>query len=129
MDIKQTTAGSLKQGSYVILEGIACVVKSIQTSKTGKHGHAKCRMEAVGMIEPRKIIKIMPASDKVDTPIIGKKTAQVLSISGNQANLMKMETYETFDLGIPEELKDKIKEGSHIMYWDILGKKVMKQVK
>lgn len=129
MDIKQTTAGSLKQGSYVILEGIACVVKSIQTSKTGKHGHAKCRMEAVGMIEPRKIIKIMPASDKVDTPIIGKKTAQVLSISGNQANLMEMETYETFDLEIPEELKDKIKEGSHIMYWDILGKKVMKQVK
>jgi len=129
MDIRQTTAGSLKQGSYVIFDGIACTIKSIQTSKTGKHGHSKCRIEAVGMIEPKKIIKIMPAGDKVDIPIIDKKTAQVLSISGNKANVMDMETYETFDLEIPDEFKDKLQEGSKVAYWNVLGQKIIKQVK
>ena len=43
-ETKQSTAGSLKQGSYVIMNGAACVVKSVQTSRPGKHGHAKCRI-------------------------------------------------------------------------------------
>ena len=40
-----------------------------------------------------------------------------------------METFETFELEIPEDLKDQIKEGLEIVYWDILGTKVIKQVR
>jgi translation initiation factor 5A len=126
-DIKQTLAGTLKTGSYVLFDNIPCVVKSIQISKTGKHGHAKCRIEAIGIINKQKIIKIMPASDKVDVPIIEKKSAQVLSISGDTANIMDMETYETFDLKIPEDLE--VREGSQIIYWIIMDEKIIKQVK
>ena len=128
-DIKQALAGSLKQGSYVLFDKIPCIVKSIQTSRPGKHGHAKCRIEAIGIINNQKIVKIMPGHDKVDVPIIDKKSAQILSISGDTANVMDMETYETFDLKIPEDLKDSIKEGSQIIYWIIMNEKVMKQVK
>ena len=128
-DIKQALAGTLKQGSYVLFDNIPCVVKSIQTSRTGKHGHAKCRVEAIGMINSQKIIKIMPAHDKVDVPLIDKKSAQVLSISGDTANVMDMETYETFDLKISEDLKDNVVEGSKVIYWMIMNQKVLKQVK
>ena len=128
-DIKQVIAGTLKQGSYVLFDNIPCVVKSIQTSRTGKHGHAKCRVEAIGMINSQKIIKIMPAHDKVDVPLIDKKSAQVLSISGDTANVMDMETYETFDLKISEDLKDNVVEGSKVIYWMIMNQKVLKQVK
>jgi len=128
-DIKQALAGTLKQGSYVLFDNVPCVVKSIQTSRTGKHGHAKCRVEAIGMINSQKIIKIMPAHDKVDVPLIDKKSAQVLSISGDTANVMDMETYETFDLKISEDLKDNVVEGSKVIYWIIMNQKVLKQVK
>lgn len=129
MDTKQTVAGSLKEGNSVVFDGIACSVRRIDKGKTGKHGAAKCRIEAIGMINGEKIIKVMPAGDKVDVPIIEKKNAQVLSINGDVANVMDVESYETFDLKIPEELKDQVVDGSQVLYWIILGQKIIKQVK
>lgn len=125
----QKSAGSLKPGSYVIFDNVACTVKDIQISKTGKHGHAKARIEAVGVLEDKKIIKIMPASDNVVVPIIDKKTAQVLSVHDDTANLMDMASYETFDIKVPEEFKDTIKEGNQVVYWVVQGTKVIKQAK
>lgn len=128
-DKKLTNVGSLKQGNYVIIDGVACTVKSVQTSRPGKHGHAKCRIEAVGIIDGQKKIIVAPAHDKIDVPIIIKKTAQVLSINNDIANVMDTESYNTFDLKIPEELKNNITEGSQVVYWIILTEKVMKQLK
>jgi len=129
METRQTDASSLKDGSYVILDDTPCIVKSIQTSKTGKHGHAKCRIEAIGMVDQRKIIKVMPGHEKIDVPIIEKRSAQVLSVSGDKANVMDSESYETFDINIPEDLKGQVNEGSNVMYWIIMDKRVIKQVK
>jgi translation initiation factor 5A len=126
MDTKQAHATDLKPGKYVVFDGKPCVVKSVQTSRPGKHGHAKCRIEAVSLIDTSKIIKIMPGHDKVDIPIIQKKTAQVLSIANNKATVMDAESYETFDLDIPEEMEDNVKEGADVTYWIMLGQKVMK---
>ncbi|MDP6642361.1 MAG: translation initiation factor IF-5A [Candidatus Nanoarchaeia archaeon] len=128
-ETKRESAGSLKVGRYVIFDGVAYVVRNIDLAKTGKHGSSKARIEATSLIDERKVIKIMPSSDSVEVPIIEKKSAQVLSISGDKANVMDMETYETFDLEIPDELKSEVKEGSEILYWIIVDDKVMKQVK
>ncbi len=128
-DRKVTDIGSLKVGGYVIFEGKACVVKSIQTSKTGKHGHAKSRVEAVSIVDNQKIVQVAPSHDKVDVPIIEKKTAQILSITGNKASVMDMESYETFDMDIPEEMKGEVSEGAQIIYWKVMNQRVMKQIK
>jgi len=121
--------GSLKRGSYVIFDGVACKVKSIQTSRPGKHGHAKCRIEATSLTDNKKIIKVMPGHENVEVPIIEKKTAQVLSIHDDVVNVMDMQTYETFDLKIPEDLKEQIVEGVQVAYWVVLDEKILKQVK
>jgi len=126
---KSVSVGSLQKGSYVIVDGVASKVTGTQTSRPGKHGHAKVRLEAVGLLDGKKRIIVMPGHDNIEVPIITKKTAQVLSISGDTANLMDAETYETFDLEIPAELKGQVVEGGSILYWQILDKKVMKQVK
>ncbi len=126
---KQVHVGSLKKGSYVVLEGAACAVTNTQTSRPGKHGHAKVRLEAVGILDDKKRQTVMPGHDNIDVPIIEKLNAQVLSTSGKKANVMDLQTYETFDLEIPSELKGKVKEGNSVLYWDILGERVMKQVK
>lgn len=126
---KLMSVGSLQKGSYVIVDGIACKVTDTQTSRPGKHGHAKVNLMAVGLIDGKKRNLVLPGHDNVEVPIIEKKTAQVLSISKNMANVMDSETYETFDLGIPEELKGEVTEGCTVLYWLILTEKVMKQVR
>lgn len=128
-EIKQTQITSLKKGSYIIIDGIPCIIRDVQTSKPGKHGHAKCRIEAIGMIDGQKKIIVKPGHEKAEVPIIEKKAAQVLSINGDVANVMDMENYETFDLKIPEELKDQVKEGVQVLYWNVMDTKVMKQLK
>ena len=129
MTIKTTDIGSIKVGGYIIIDGVACRVASVQTSKTGKHGHAKARIEAIGLINEDKKVIVKPTHDKAEVPIVEKKAAQVLSINNDIANVMDSETFETFDLPIPEELKGKIQENSTVVYWTILGVKILKQSK
>lgn len=129
MATKNVSAGSIQKGSYIMIEGVACRVVDTQTSKPGKHGHAKIRISAIGIIDEKKRIVVMPGHDNVDVPIIEKKTAQILSIQNDVANVMDSETYETFDLKIPEELKGQVVEGCSVLYWQILNDKVMKQIK
>jgi len=124
-----TDAGSLKVGNYILMDNVPCVIKSIQISKTGKHGHAKCRIEAIGIINDDKKIMVMPGHEKVDVPIVEKRSGQILSITGSIVNLMDSESYETLDIALPEELKDDLKEGDNVMYWVVAGQKVIKQKK
>lgn len=123
------SVGSLQKGSYVLVENIACRVSDTSVSRPGKHGHAKVRMTAVGLVDGKKRVVVMPGHDNVEVPIIEKRTAQVLSIQGNTTNVMDAETYETFDMDIPEELKAEIAEGVNVLYWVIMDDKVIKQIK
>ena len=128
-ETKKADAGAMKSGSFMVIDGVASKVVDNQISRPGKHGHAKCRITGVGLLDGKKRVVVMPGHDKVDVPIIGKRTAQVLSISGDTANVMDAETYETFDMQIPDELKAEITEGCNILYWVVLDEVVMKQVK
>lgn len=122
--------GSLKKGSSIVIDGVACRVTNISISRPGKHGHAKVRLEAVGMIDGRKREVVMPGHDNVEVPIIDKRTAQVLSVSDDTANVMDMETYETFDIKISKDVEGgPVTPGCTVLYWVILDDKVIKQVK
>lgn len=129
MSTKVVGAGTIKVGNYIIIDGAACKAVSSETSKTGKHGHAKVRIVAIGIIDNRRREIVMPAHDNVEVPLIEKKSAQVLSVTDGKANIMDEENFETFDITIPEELKETVTEGCKIVYWNILGEKIMKQLK
>ena len=129
MATKLTHVGGLKKGNYVVIDGVASTVQDVQISRPGKHGHAKVRLSAVGIIDGKKRVTVMPGHDNIEVPIIDKRNAQVLSIQGDTANVMDSENYETFDMKIPEEFKGQVIEGATILYWVILGEKMMKQVR
>lgn len=129
MATKVISANNVQKGTTVVIEGEACKVVDVQISKPGKHGHSKVRVSAIGLIDGKKRVIVMPGHDNVEVPIIEKKTAQVLSVQGDTVNVMDMETYETFDLKIPEELKDNVASGVNVLYWIIMGNKVVKQIK
>ncbi|MCC7574187.1 translation initiation factor IF-5A [Candidatus Woesearchaeota archaeon] len=128
-DIKYKSAGSLQKGNYVVMDGVACIVSDVNISRPGKHGHAKVNFSGVGLLDGKKRNMVLPGSDNVDIPIIDKRNAQVLSVHGTSCNVMDSETFESFDLEIPQELAGEINEGTIVLYWVILGEKVMKQIK
>ncbi len=137
---KVTEISKIKKGGYIINDGEAYRVINIQHSKAGKHGHGKYRVDAVSLLGGKKISIVKGSGHKIDVPIIEKHNAQVLTITEHTetinnetvvkkiANVMDSDSYETFDLEIPKELEDQVKEGSKILYWDVLGSKMMKQV-
>ncbi len=130
-EVKPVDVHSIKTGRYIVMEGVPCVVKDIKASAPGKHGHAKFRIEAVGIFDGKKRVEVKSSHTRCEVPVIEKKGAQVLSITGDNIQVMDMETYETFDIEMPteEELKDKIKNGVEIIYWDVMGTKQVKGVK
>ncbi|HLD39945.1 MAG TPA: translation initiation factor IF-5A [Candidatus Nanoarchaeia archaeon] len=129
MEKKSVSVGGLKKGDTILIDDAPCKITDTATSRPGKHGHAKVNLTAVGILDGKKRQLVMPGHDKVEAPIIEKKSAQILSVTGNSANVMDMETYETFDMEIPEDMKEDVKEGKEVLYWTIMGAKVMKQVK
>ncbi|RLJ10295.1 MAG: translation initiation factor IF-5A [Candidatus Aenigmatarchaeota archaeon] len=117
-----------KVGSYVIIDGEPCKVISYAKSKPGKHGAAKVRIEAIGIFDNKKRSLLKPASATVDVPIIEKRKAQVVSVSGDMAQLMDLETYEMFEALIPEEFKEKVQPGVEVLYWKLDKRVLIKQV-
>ncbi|RKX49600.1 MAG: translation initiation factor IF-5A [Thermotogae bacterium] len=113
----------LRVNRYIIIDDEPCKIVSITTSKPGKHGDAKARIEAIGVFDNQKRSVVYPVKHKVQVPIINKRTAQVISISGDIAQLMDMETYETFEIEIPDEFKGKLQVGEEIQYIEALGKR------
>lgn len=124
MATKASTIKGLKIGHYVIIDGEPCRVVSISLSKPGKHGSTKARLDAVGIFDSKKRSLLKPADSAVQVPIIEKKKAQVISVSGDFVQLMDMEEYNTFDANVPAEMKGKLKPGAEIGYWKI-GQRVL----
>ncbi|HDN50225.1 MAG: translation initiation factor IF-5A [Thermoplasmata archaeon] len=118
----------LKENRYIIIDNEPSRIVSISTSKPGKHGEAKARIEAIGVFDGQKRSVIYPVRHKVSVPIMDKRNAQVLAIKGDAVELMDLETYETFEMKIPDEFKDKIKEGENIGYIQALGKRKITKV-
>lgn len=127
MSEKFINATQAKPGSSILVDGVACVVKSNDISKTGKHGHAKCRIEAVSVLDGKKKVFVIGGHERLECPVIEKNKGQVLSMMGDKASVMDLENFETIELAISEELKNEIKDGDQVEYWDIQGTKVIKR--
>ena len=116
MSWTQAEVRELKEGRYVVIDDEPCKILSIQMSKPGKHGEAKARIDAVGLFDEKKRSIVHPVTHKVQIPMIDKRKAQVLAVMGDEIQLMDLETYETFQLPVPEEFKGQFNNGEEIMY-------------
>ena len=130
-DVKPVDVHSIKEGRYIVMDGVPCVVKKIEKSTPGKHGHAKFRIEGEGIFDGKKRVEVKSTHTRCEVPIIEKRNAQVLSVSPDKVQVMDMETYETLDILIPkdEELKSKIAPGITLIFWDVMGQKQIKSMK
>jgi translation initiation factor 5A len=128
MVLKLIDATQARVGNTILIDQDACSIKSIETSKTGKHGHAKCRIEAVGIFTGKKKVIAVPGHERFEVPEVKKMKGQILSVSDNSASLMDLESYETIDVPFPEDLKELLAPEKQVEYWDIEGKKSIMRI-
>ncbi|MFH1586033.1 MAG: translation initiation factor IF-5A [archaeon] len=128
MVLKIINATEARVGTNIILDGEAYTIKKIDVSKTGKHGHAKCRIEAVGIINKNKKVFVVPGHDRLEVPMVNKIKAQVLSKGDKKASIMNLDTFETMEVDCPdEEVFNQLEENGNCEYWDIEGQKIIKR--
>ena len=96
----------IKEKAYKIVE--------MSTSKTGKHGHAKCKFVGVNIFDGTKAEKIESSTHNVDVPHVTRTEYQLLDIDDDEGflSLMDSEGNTKDDLKLPkdEELATKIKD-------------------
>jgi translation initiation factor 5A len=122
---EQVEARTLKEGRYVLVDDEPCKILSIETSKPGKHGAAKMKIEGASIFTGAKRSMICSVSEKVFVPMIDKRRAQVVSIHGEKAQLMDMENYNTFEMPVPEEYQGQLEAGKEIEYVEAMGKQMI----
>ena len=120
-------ATEARVGTNIIYEGTTYTIKKIDISKTGKHGHAKCRIEAVNMLTGSKKVFVVPGHDRFEVPLVNKNKAQVLSIKDDRVSVMDLESFETIEVTVPEDLKGQLAENDNVEYWDIEGTLILKR--
>lgn len=127
MDWEQQEVRDLKENHYVIIDDEPCKIKNMDTSKPGKHGEAKARIDAVGVFDGKRHNMLNPVSAKVRTPIIDRRKGQVVNKGDGEVNIMDMDSYETFQIEIDEETYEELEQGQEIRYLETMGRKKITQ--
>ncbi|MEW6749338.1 MAG: translation initiation factor IF-5A [Candidatus Micrarchaeota archaeon] len=122
-------AKELRVGKYVLIDDIPCKIVNIESSKPGKHGAAKMRITAIGIFEGQKKTLLSPGDADVEVPMIDRKNVMILSVTGNNAQVMDQQTNEVYDLEIPEEMVNGAAAGKEAEVLEAMGRKKMERVK
>ncbi|MFB6144996.1 MAG: translation initiation factor IF-5A [Candidatus Nanohaloarchaea archaeon] len=123
----QVEASSLRKGSYVIIDGEPCEVRGTSKSSPGKHGSAKVKIKARGVFDDKDRHITKPGDSMMMSPDVNKKIGQVVSKEGDIAQVMDMESYETEEMQLPEDLD--VSEGQEIEFQVFDDRKLVKGVK
>lgn len=123
------SAKELQEGKYLLIDDIPCKIASIDKSKTGKHGSAKLRIVAIGIFDGQKKNLLTTADSDVEIPIIERKNAQVMSISGTTAQVMEQTNYEVFEMRIPPELQGQVEAGKEVEIMEAMGRRVIIRIR
>ena len=111
---------TLKVGRYLCVDDEAYKILIISTSKPGKHGSAKARIECTNIFTGRKMSHVGSVTDSIQVPMIEKGSATVTHLEGNDVHAMDSKTYELMVLPMEEGLV--IEPGKEIMWMEALDR-------
>ncbi len=123
--------GSLKEGSYIIIDGEPCRIVEVEKSKPGKHGSAKVRLTAISVFTSSKKSLIGTVDTHVEVPIIDKRSAQIVSTTPTTVQLMDLQNFEVTESPNPTEpeFQGRLVPGAEVEVWVVLGKNKIMRVK
>merc|ERR1711898_2551 len=96
-----TEAGQIRKGGYIMIKGKACKVRDVSTSKTGKHGHAKCKFLASCIFTGATCEELCPSTHTIDVPFVTKTDYSVMGLEDDYIQLMSEDGDMRADLQLP----------------------------
>ena len=114
-------AGQIRKGGYIMIKQYPCKVADVSTSKTGKHGHAKCHFVAIDIFTGKKMEDLVPAGHTTSVPFVKKQELQAIDVDDDGfITVLEADGGTRSDLKLPTamnpeppgalELSNKIKE-------------------
>ena len=72
--------GQIRKGGYLMIKGNPCKVSDVSTSKTGKHGHAKCHFVAIDIFTGKKMEDLVPATPR-PSPLSRRRSTSASTVT------------------------------------------------
>lgn len=110
----------------MLIDDEPCKIDSITKSKPGKHGAAKIRIEGRNIFTGSKRSYMGSVTDKIWIPAMDRRSAQILAVMGDQAQIMDSESFETFELSF--EGIEGVKAGKDCTYIESMGHRMLQTV-
>jgi len=118
----------LKVGKYVVIDDEPCRVVGVESSAPGKHGAAKMRVSAISLFSGNKKTILKPSDADCEIPVIERKKGQIVTLVGDAVQIMDSETFETFEMAVPEELKAGAEAGKEVDYITAMGRRLLMRI-
>jgi len=74
-------AGNVRKGGFMVIKGRPTKVIDVTTSKTGKHGHAKCHFTATDIFTGKKMEELVPSSHNLEVPIVSREDYTLVDLN------------------------------------------------
>jgi len=104
-------AHHVKKGMVVMLNGYPCKVSSVKISKTGKHGHTKCRITGSCVITAVKQIVVKPSHISLSLPFVIKNEYQLSFIGADGMLCLIDDNNKMFMIDVPSsDMKEALIE-------------------
>lgn len=128
---KPVDLGTIKEGSYIIIEDEPSRVVSREHFKPGKHGAAKVRLVAIGVFTGSKKSIVAGVDSRVEIPMIDKRSGQILSTTQASVQVMDLQTFEVFETPTPpeSEVGGPLSPGAEVEYWSVMGRRKIIRIK
>ncbi|CAL8080383.1 unnamed protein product [Calicophoron daubneyi] len=97
---KQCSA--LRVNGYVVIKNRPCLITSMSTSKTGKHGAAKVHLTGVDIFTNKKYEEQSSSTSMMRVPKIARKDYQLMDIKDGFLSLMSEDCEMREDIPVPE---------------------------
>jgi len=95
-------AGQIRKGGFIMIKNNPCKVSDVSTSKTGKHGHAKCHFVAIDIFTGKKMEDLVPAGHTTAIPFVKKEEYQCLDVDDDDfVTIMTADGDTRSDLKLP----------------------------
>jgi len=118
-------AGTIRKNGYIVINNRPCKVADVSTSKTGKHGHAKCHFVGIDIFTGKKYEDLTPSSHNCDVPNISRKEYTVVDVNDDGfVSLMDEAGNTRDDLTLPrgtdeadklaETIKNQFNDGAEL---------------
>mmetsp|Transcript_13439 Transcript_13439/g.33745 ORF Transcript_13439/g.33745 Transcript_13439/m.33745 type:complete len:165 (-) Transcript_13439:162-656(-) len=74
-------AGACRKNGFIVIKGRPCKILDVSTSKTGKHGHAKCHFTAQDVFTGKKMEMLESSTHNCEVPNINRMEYTLMDVT------------------------------------------------